>query len=49
MGVAEATAWLAGGGLQGEDFQSRRFVRLKQLKHGLDTGLLDPDLRLARR
>jgi nucleoside-diphosphate-sugar epimerase len=48
MGVAEAAAWLADGGLQGEDFQSRRFVRLKQLKHGLDTGLLDQDLRFTR-
>lgn len=45
MGVTEAAAWLEAGGLEGEDFQSCRFVRLKALKQGLETGVLDQDLR----
>lgn len=30
------------------DFQGRRFIRLAQIKHLMDRGLLDPDLRWAR-
>ena len=47
-GVEEAAAWLRAGALADEDFDSRLFVRLKQLRYGVDAGWLDADLRRLR-
>lgn len=44
-GVAEVAGWLKAGGLGAEVFDSRTFIRLKQLTHGLETGVLDAELR----
>jgi len=47
-GVDEAAAWLKAGALADESFESRMFIRLKQLQHGVDEGWLDRDLRRLR-
>jgi nucleoside-diphosphate-sugar epimerase len=44
-GVAEVVGWLRAQGLGGEAFDSRMFIRLKQLKHGVEQGVLDAELR----
>jgi nucleoside-diphosphate-sugar epimerase len=44
-GVDEVAAWLKADGLGGEAFDSRMFIRLKQLKHEVDRGALDMELR----
>jgi nucleoside-diphosphate-sugar epimerase len=44
---AELKEWFDRGGLRDDDFQSRRFIRLKQLRHLMDTGRVDPSLRLV--
>ena len=44
-GVAEVAGWLKANGLGSEAFDSRMFIRLKQLKHGVDEGVLDAELR----
>ncbi len=44
-GVAQIAAWLRAGGLGGSDFDTRAFVRLKQLTHAMESGALDRDLR----
>jgi nucleoside-diphosphate-sugar epimerase len=46
-GVNEIAGWLGNNGLQDESFDTRLFIRLKQLKYGLETGALDQDLRRA--
>jgi len=45
-GCEELRSWLAAGSLAGRDFQSRLFVRLKQLQHRMEKGELDADLQL---
>jgi nucleoside-diphosphate-sugar epimerase len=44
-GVAEVAAWLKGQGLKDEAFDSRLFIRLKQLRFEMERGALDGDLR----
>jgi nucleoside-diphosphate-sugar epimerase len=44
-GVAEVAGWLKANGLGSETFDSRMFIRLKQLKHGVEQGVLDAELR----
>jgi nucleoside-diphosphate-sugar epimerase len=44
-GVAEVAAWLKAEGLGDEAFDSRLFVRLKQLRYEVERGALDGDLR----
>jgi len=44
-GVAEVSGWLKADGLGAEAFDSRMFIRLKQLKHGVEQGVLDAELR----
>jgi nucleoside-diphosphate-sugar epimerase len=44
-GVGEVSDWLKADGLGAEAFDSRRFIRLKQLRYGVDRGLLDAELR----
>jgi len=44
-GVEEAARWLRDGGLKDATFDSRLFVRLKQLRHEMDAGRLDGELR----
>jgi nucleoside-diphosphate-sugar epimerase len=44
-GVDEAARWLKDGGLRDSAFDSRLFIRLKQLRHELDQGRLDAELR----
>jgi nucleoside-diphosphate-sugar epimerase len=44
-GVAEVAGWLKAKGLGAEAFDSRTFIRLKQLKHGVEQGVLDVELR----
>jgi nucleoside-diphosphate-sugar epimerase len=44
-GVAEVAGWLKAEGLKGHAFDSRLFIRLKQLQHAMDTGALDSRLR----
>jgi nucleoside-diphosphate-sugar epimerase len=44
-GVEEVAGWLKSGGLDGQAFDGRAFVRLKQLQHEVDTGVLDAELR----
>ena len=48
-GVAEVVGWLRAQGLGGEAFDSRMFIRLKQLKHGVEQGVLDAELRHGER
>jgi nucleoside-diphosphate-sugar epimerase len=47
-GVEEIARFLKSNGLGDQTFDSRLFIRLKQLQHGVDTGVLDEDLRIAR-
>jgi nucleoside-diphosphate-sugar epimerase len=44
-GVDEVAGWLKADGLGAEAFDSRMFIRLKQLKHEVDRGALDGELR----
>jgi nucleoside-diphosphate-sugar epimerase len=44
-GVEEVGRWLRNGGLDGSEFDSRRFIRLKQLKALREAGVLDDRLR----
>jgi nucleoside-diphosphate-sugar epimerase len=44
-GVAEVAGWLKAEGLKGQAFDSRLFIRLKQLQYKMDTGALDQRLR----
>lgn len=44
-GVEESARWLRNGGLKDSAFDSRLFVRLKQLRHEMAAGRLDADLR----
>jgi nucleoside-diphosphate-sugar epimerase len=44
-GVEEAAGWLRDGGLRDNAFDSRLFVRLKQLRYEMDQGRLDVELR----
>lgn len=44
-GVEEAARWLRDGGLRDDAFDSRLFVRLKQLRHEMAECRLDADLR----
>ncbi len=44
-GVEQIAGWLRRGGLGSDAFDTRAFVRLKQLQHAMDTGALDANLR----
>lgn len=44
-GVDEVAGWLKANGLNDRAFDSRLFIRLKQLQHEVEQGLLDADLR----
>lgn len=44
-GIGEVASWLKAGGLGPDRFDSRRFIRLGQLQHAMEQGLLDTDLR----
>jgi nucleoside-diphosphate-sugar epimerase len=44
-GVDEVARWLREDGLAGAEFESRKFIRLKQLRHGMSAGWLDAELR----
>jgi nucleoside-diphosphate-sugar epimerase len=48
MGVEEVARYLRENGLKDHAFDSRLFIRLKQLQHGMETGALDKNLRVAR-
>lgn len=43
-GVEQLNRWFREGGLGGEHFGGRRFIRLKQLRHLIDTGAVDSEL-----
>ncbi len=47
-GVRELVAWIDGAAAprDSEDAESRRFIRLKQLRHLMDAGVVDGSLRL---
>jgi hypothetical protein len=45
QGVDELSGFLHRNGLKDQAFDSRLFVRLKQLQHGIETGRLDLQLR----
>jgi nucleoside-diphosphate-sugar epimerase len=45
LGVEEVARWLRDNGLKDAAFDSRLFIRLKQLRHEMDQGRLDADLR----
>lgn len=47
-GVEEVARFIADGGLDADDFRSRRFIRLAQLQHAMAAGELDAELRPAR-
>lgn len=47
-GVAEVADWLKAEGLKGEAFDSRLFIRLKQLQYEMAEGRLDGQLRRIR-
>jgi len=47
MGVDEIARFLREGGLADETFDSRLFIRLKQLQHAMATGAVDADLRVV--
>jgi nucleoside-diphosphate-sugar epimerase len=47
-GAEELLARLRRAGVTAEDFQGRRFTRLKQIRHLLDGGMLDGTLRFVR-
>jgi hypothetical protein len=38
-------SWLKANGLKDQAFDSRLFIRLKQLKHEVEQGRLDDELR----
>jgi nucleoside-diphosphate-sugar epimerase len=44
-GVEELASWLRARGLGDQAFDSRLFIRLKQLRHQVEQGVLDADLR----
>jgi nucleoside-diphosphate-sugar epimerase len=44
-GVDEVAGWLKSNGLKDQAFDSRLFIRLKQLKHEVEQGVLDGELR----
>lgn len=44
-GAEELDKWMKGGGLEGAAFDSRKFIRLKQLQHLMEIGSVDADLR----
>ena len=44
-GCREVSDWFSEGRLNGEPYDSRRFIRLKQLRHLIETGAVDSDLR----
>jgi nucleoside-diphosphate-sugar epimerase len=44
-GVDEIARWLRNNGLQDGSFDTRLFIRLKQLKYAMETGALDVELR----
>jgi nucleoside-diphosphate-sugar epimerase len=44
-GVDEVASWLKANGLKDHAFDSRLFIRLKQLKHEVEQGVLDGNLR----
>lgn len=46
MGAEELDRWFRAGMLAGEAFDSRRFVRLRQLRHLMDVGAVDGNLRV---
>lgn len=46
-GAEELHKWMVEGGLFGHAFDSRHFIRLGQLKHLKETGVLDDRLRLS--
>ena len=46
-GIEQIAAWLRAGGLGGAAFDTRAFVRLKQLTYALEGGALDAELRPA--
>jgi len=46
-GVDEIAAFLRNNGLRDQGFDSRLFIRLKQLQYGIDAGALDKDLRVV--
>ncbi|MBL8550342.1 MAG: SDR family oxidoreductase [Hyphomonadaceae bacterium] len=48
MGADEVANWLRSNGLRDQAFDGRLFIRLKQLKHQMEQGLLDGDLRVVR-
>lgn len=48
MGCEEVDRWIVDRKIDLERFQSREFVRLKQLQYLLATGALDEDLRYSR-
>ena len=48
-GVDEVARWLKTGGLGDADFDSRLFIRLKQLRRGMAEGVLDAELRRLSR
>jgi len=48
-GVEEVARWIRDGGLDADDFRSRRFVRLTQLQHAMAAGDLDDQLRRVAR
>ena len=41
----EVARFIRDGGLDRDDFRSRRFVRLAQLRRAMDAGELDAELR----
>jgi nucleoside-diphosphate-sugar epimerase len=47
-GVGEVAGWLQAAGLKDQAFDTRLFIRLKQLQHGMETGQLDSRLRRTR-
>ena len=47
-GVEEVARWLRDGGLKDAAFDSRLFVRLKQLRHEVAEGRLDAELRRVK-
>jgi nucleoside-diphosphate-sugar epimerase len=46
-GVDEISRFLRNNGLRDHSFDSRLFIRLKQLQYAIDVGVLDSQLRLA--
>ena len=45
MGCEEIDRWIVDRKIDAESFQSRRYIRLKQLRHLRERGMLDDDLR----